>query len=114
MELNEANIRKAYGLKVGSLMEFVRELLEVEGIPDYADLVRRRFDGYIASHPAFNANQIRFLRAVQSAFAQKRRLRLHDLYEAPLTAFGANAVERWFTSEQIDEMLAMTEALTVT
>ena len=113
VELNESNIRKAYGLKVGSLMEFVRELLDVEGIPDYADLVRRRFDGYIAGHPVFNADQIRFLRAVQSAFAQKRRLHLHDLYEAPLDAFGENAVERWFTSEQIHEMLALMEELTV-
>jgi len=114
VELTEGNIRKAYGLRVGSLLEFVREWLDVEGIPDYAELVRRRFDGYIASHPAFNADQIRFLSAVRTAFIQKRRLRLPDLYEAPLDAFGEDAVERWFTPEQIDEMLALAETLTVT
>jgi type I restriction enzyme, R subunit len=113
LELNEGNIRKAYGLRVGSLIEFVREFLAVEGIPDYAELVRRRFEGYIASHPAFNANQIRFLRAVQTAFVQKRRLRLPDLYDAPLDLFGENAVERWFTPSEIEEMLALAEALTV-
>lgn len=113
VELTEANIRKAYGLKVGSLMEFVRELLEVDGIPDYAELVRRRFEGYVASHPAFTADQIRFLRGVQSAFVQKRRLRLPDLYDAPLDLFGEDAVERWFTPQEIAEMLALTDELSV-
>ncbi len=74
LELTEANIRNAYGeLQVGSLLEFLRYLLDLDGIPDYAEIVRRQFDGYIAGH-AFSADQIRFLRAVQSVFLQKRRL----------------------------------------
>ena len=113
MEVSEANIRKAYGLKVGSLLEFLRRLLEIEGIPDYGDIVRRQFEDYIARHPLFNADQIRFLRAVQNVFLQRRRLELADLYEPPLTSFGADAVERWFTTDQVSEMLAFVETLRV-
>ncbi len=112
VELSEANIRKAYGLKVGSLLEFLRRLLEIDGIPDYGDIVRRQFEAYIAGHP-FNADQIRFLRAVQNVFLQRRRLELADLYEPPLTSFGADAVERWFTTDQVSEMLAFVETLRV-
>lgn len=113
VELTENNIRKAYGMKVGSLMEFVRDLLELDGIPDYAELVQRQFAAFIANHPEFNADQIRFLRAVQSAFIEKRQMKLPDLYEPPLSRFGDDAVERWFTQKQIETILSLTETLTV-
>jgi hypothetical protein len=38
---------------------------------------------------------------------------LTDLYEPPLTRFGADAVERWFTTGQVSEMLAFVETLRV-
>ncbi len=110
IELTEENIRKAYGMKVGSLLEFLRNLFELETIPDYKDIVRRQFESYIAAHQ-FNADQIRFLRAVQSVFLQKHHLELHDLYESPFTNFGNEAVERWFTTDQVTEMLDFTETL---
>jgi type I restriction enzyme R subunit len=74
--------------------------------------VRHQFEEYIAAH-SFNANQIRFLRALLSVFLEKRRLQTADLYEPPLTAFGADAVERWFTPAQVTEMLAFTETMAV-
>ncbi len=104
LEITEDNIRKAFGFKVGSLIEFVRQLLELDGIPDYADIVRHQFEGYVAAH-LFNADQIHFLRALENVFLQKRRLELADLYEPPLTAFGEDAVDRWFTPEQVQDVL---------
>jgi len=74
--------------------------------------VRRRFESFIAAHP-FNADQMRFLRAVQNVFLQRKHLALADLYAPPLTSFGADAVERWFTPEQVDEMLAFANTLTI-
>jgi type I restriction enzyme R subunit len=112
LELSESNIRKAYGLKVGSLLEFLRRLLEIEGIPDYADIVRRQFGAYMAGH-AFTADQTRFLRAVQNVFLQRQRLERVDLYDEPLTSFGADAVERWFTEEELRELLGFVDDLTV-
>ena len=112
LELSEENIRKAYALKVGSLLEFLRHVLELEGIPDYREIVRRQFETFIASRP-FNADQIRFLRAVQNVFLQRRRLVLADLYAPPLTSFGDDAVERWFNQDEVEEMLIFVDTLTV-
>jgi len=113
--LTEHNIRIAYreqGLRVGSLIEFLRYLLDLDGIPDYAEVVRHQFAAYIAAHP-FSADQTNFLRAVQSVFLQKRRLSRADLYDRPLTSFGQDAVERWFAPAQIDDLLTFTQQLTV-
>jgi len=112
VELAEENIRKAFGFKVGSLIEFLRRQLDLGGIPDYESIVGRQFERYITAH-TFNANQVLFLRTLRSAFLQKRRLALPDLYEPPLTNFGVDAVERWFSQEQVAEVLKFVDTISV-
>jgi len=85
-------------------------LFEIEALPDYQEVVRRNFEQLI-QEPQFNANQIRFLRAVQNVFLKKRRLDVTALYEEPLDRFGEDAVERWFTEEQVNELIELTERL---
>jgi type I restriction enzyme R subunit len=109
-QLSESNIRKAFNLKVNSLLSFLRELFEIEGLPDYQDVLRRNFEEFIAQRQ-FNANQIRFLRAVQNVFLKNRRLEVADLYEEPLDRFGEDAVERWFSEEKVDELIEFAERL---
>lgn len=103
-ELDETNIRKAYGLKVGSLLAFLRALLGLDNLPDYGDVVERQFQAFVAQH-AYNADQILFLRTVQSVLLQRRKLEPADLYEAPFTNWGNDAVERLFTPREVDEVL---------
>ena len=112
MELTEENIRRAYRMQVTSMLEFLRNLLELDEIPDYEEIVRRQFGEYVASH-AFNANQVRFLRGVESVFLQKRKLELADLYDSPLDRFGEDAMERWFTHDEVAAILSFTETLRV-
>jgi type I restriction enzyme R subunit len=60
LHLNETNIRAAYrdeNLEVDSLLEFLRYLLDLEGLPAYKDIVTRQFSDYI-TRQAFNADQI--------------------------------------------------------
>jgi type I restriction enzyme R subunit len=97
-------------LKVNSLLSFLRELFEIEGLRDYQDVVRRNFEEFIAQRQ-FNANLIRFLRAVQNVFLKNRRLEVADLYEEQLDRFGEDAVERWFTEYQVGELIEFTEQL---
>ncbi|MEZ2279701.1 MAG: type I restriction-modification enzyme R subunit C-terminal domain-containing protein [Microcoleus sp.] len=73
-------------------------------------MVRRNFEDFI-SQRQFNANQIRFVRAVQNVFLKKRRWEVADLYDQPLDRFGEDAVERWFTEEEVDKLIEFTEQL---
>jgi len=112
LELSEDNVRRAYGMKVGSLMEFLRQVWEITGIPDYQEIVDRQFEAYITGH-AFNANQIKFLRTLKTVLARKRRLHLADLYDPPLTSFGADVADRWFTEAERADILTFAETLRV-
>ena len=110
LHVSPANIRKAYGLKVDSFLGFVRHVLALEALPDYGQVVRRAFERFIAARQ-FNADQIRFLRSVQEVFLTKRSLAEADLYDPPLTVFGRNAVERFFTPAEIRELLDLASGL---
>ncbi len=90
----------------------IASLVDVSTLPDYKDLVARQFETYVTQHN-YNADQIRSLRAVQSVFLQKRHLKTADLYEPPLDTFGADAVERWFTEKEIDEVVEFANKLVV-
>ncbi|MDE3092152.1 MAG: type I restriction endonuclease, partial [Chloroflexota bacterium] len=103
-EVNETLIRKAYGLKVGSLLAFLRAVLGLDVLPDYDEVVQRQFEAFIQQRN-YNANQINFMRAVQNVFLQKRHLQRADLYDEPLSRFGDDAVDRWFTPREVEEVL---------
>jgi len=48
---------------------------------------------------------------VQEVFLAKRRLTEADLYEPPLTIFGRNAVEKFFTPDEIRDIVRLTQRL---
>lgn len=110
LEVSPANIKKAYGLKVDNFLGFLRHVLALETLPDYGQVVQRAFERFIAVHH-YNADQIRFLRSVQEVFLKNRKLVEADLYEPPLTVFGRNAVERFFTPGEVRELLELLETL---
>jgi len=112
LELSEGNALKAYGYKVGSLVEFLRRLLDLSGVPDYQDIIQRRFEWFMTSQP-FDADQIRFLRALQTVFQQRRQVHMADLYAPPLSTFGTDAVDRWFSEDERAAILQFTESLAV-
>jgi len=113
IQLSAKTARQAYGVNLDNrlgFLGFLRHVLDLDAIPDYETVVARSFQDYITSHN-YTGDQIRFLRSVQEVFLSKRRLVESDLYEPPLTNFGRNAVERFFTPTQIRDIVALTEHL---
>lgn len=108
--LDEENILKAFGVRVGNLVDFLKHILHLESLPTYASIVQRSFDAFILEHN-YNADQSRFLRVVQSVFLQRRKLELADLYEEPFTNLGMNAVEKLFDNAEVEELITLTRRL---
>jgi len=108
--LTEDNMLKAFGVRVGALTDFLKYVLKLEHLPDFKDVVRKAFDAFILEH-RYDADQTRFLRTVQTVFVQKRRLEVADLYEAPFTNFGLNAVEKLFSDDEVGEIMELTKRL---
>ena len=113
LQLSPRTIKRAYGVSVGSLLGYLRYYLENDHLSEYAEVVSRQFDAYIAAH-TFNSNQIRFLRTLKSVLVRQRHLHVANLYEAPLTSFGQDAADRWFTEAERDDIMTFTRTLAVT
>ncbi|MBL7129284.1 MAG: DEAD/DEAH box helicase family protein [Ignavibacteria bacterium] len=112
ISLDEENMLKAFGVKPGSFIDFVKHVLNIEKMPSYFDIVKKSFDAFILNHN-YNADQSRFLRAVQSVFIERRKIEEADLYDAPFTQFGMNAVERYFTEEEIKDIIELTKKFNI-
>jgi type I restriction enzyme R subunit len=112
LEVTPENLKKVFAHTADSFLGLVRQVLDMSYLLDYKDLVARQFETYVTQHN-YNADQIRFLRAVQSVFLQKRHLETADLYEPPLDMFGADAVERWFTEKEVEEVVEYMNRLTI-
>jgi type I restriction enzyme R subunit len=110
LEATPANLRKVYGQHFDSFLDLLRIVLDMDALPGYEQIVSGAFQKFITTH-AYNADQIRFMRAVQSVFLQKRKLALADLYQEPLTYFGEDALDRWFSRKEVDELLVLAERL---
>jgi len=59
----------------------------------------------------YNAGQTRFLRTVQTVFMQKRKIEEADLYDAPFSNFGANAIEKLFNENEVHEIIELVKRL---
>lgn len=112
LEVTPENLKKVFAHTADSFLGLVRQVLDMQYLPDYKDLVARQFESYVTQHN-YNADQIRFLRAVQSVFLQKRHLETADLYEPPLDMFGADAVERWFTENEVKDVVEFANRMTI-
>ncbi|NWG34606.1 MAG: DEAD/DEAH box helicase family protein [Chloroflexi bacterium] len=112
LEVTPETLKKAFAHSADSFLGLVRQVLDMQFLPDYKDLVARQFEAFITQN-RYNADQIRFLRAVQSVFLQKRHLDPADLYEPPLDSFGVDAVDRWFTEEEVEEMVEFVNRMAV-
>ncbi|MGB2868628.1 MAG: DEAD/DEAH box helicase family protein [Bacteroidota bacterium] len=110
ISLDDENMLKAFGVRVGSLVDFLKHVLGLEELPSYETVVQKAFDAFILGHN-YNADQSRFLRVVQNVFLQRRNLVLADLYEEPFTNFGSNAVERLFGQNDVIMLIELTNTL---
>jgi len=109
---DDKNMLKAYGVKLGSFVDFLKHVLNLEALPPYETIVRKAFDSFILEHN-YNADQSRFLRAVQNYFIQHHKLEPADLYEPPFTNFGVNAVEKLFSEEEVKDLVELTKKFIV-
>lgn len=113
LEVTPENLKKVFAHTADSFLGLVRQVLDMQFLPDYKDVVARQFEGFIIQNK-YNADQIRFLRAVQSVFLQKRHLETADLYDAPaIVGFGQDAVERWFTEQEREEVVEFANRMAI-
>lgn len=65
----------------------------------------------IANNQSYNADQINFLRAIQTVFAKKKHIEYADLFDPPFTNFGTQAPVPLFSKEQLIDIIKLCDEL---
>ncbi len=109
--INEKNLQKIYEQK-GTLTEFLKHILNVKKLKTPEEKIDEEFRNFIARHnQVYSADQINFLRTLQTVFVKKKHIDFGDLFEAPFTNFGVNAPMPLFEEQELKELVGLCQKL---
>ena len=100
------------GCEESQTEEFLAHILRGEDLPDWGTKVRGGFDAFIQEHSTFNARQIEMLNALCNYVIDNEVVTKPALVAAPFTQFHRRGFPGVFETDQINEILSFTEALT--
>lgn len=95
-----------------SLVDLVRSVLDLPDGPDPAQRIEGAFQTFMAeNNKHYTADQINFIRTIQTVFMRKRHINMADLWDAPFTNFGINAPTPMFDEGDLRAFIGICEGL---
>ena len=106
--ITEEKLKEAYNQPFGTLLQFIKSIFGKYKFKSREQEISESFDAFLISHN-YNTDQTRFLRVIKNVFLSRIRkqkpIKIDDFYEGPVEAFGADAADRYFTNDQIKEII---------
>src|SRR5205807_4571822 len=109
--VTEETLQKLYKQHRGTLVQFIKKLLGLYEFPEPENKIDEAFKTFMVEKNYFSADQINFLRTIQTVFKRKRHIEYSDLFEPPFTNFGPNAPLPLLKKDDLDEVLNICNGL---
>ena len=109
--ITEEILQKVYKQSEGTLVDFIKKILGLYKFPNTEKTVAEAFRTFMVEKNYLNADQVNFLRTIQTVFTKRKHIDFADLYDPPFTSFGQNAPLRLFRKEELDEVLLICKKL---
>jgi len=103
--VTEETLQKLYRQHNGTLVQFIRNLLGVYAFPEPEKKIDEAFRTFMIEKNYLSADQVNFLRTIETVFKRKHHVEYSDLFEPPFTNFGPNAPVPLLKKDDIDEVL---------
>lgn len=105
--ITEKTLQEIYEQHKGTLVEFIKKVLGLYEFPDSQSRIAEEFRTFVIEHNFLNADQINFIRTLQTVFTKKKKIEYKDFFEQPFTNFGANAPTPLFSEDQLNQMVTL-------
>ena len=90
----------------------MRTVLGIYQKPDSQQRVEEAFQTYMIEHQKqYSADQLNFIRTLETVFLRKKHVDYGDLYEAPFTNFGINAPVPLFEEIDLKDFISLCDSL---
>jgi len=104
---NTAELGKAVTSTESILVSFIKRVLGMYGEPNPADRIRDAFQTYIIdNNKHYSADQLNFIRMVESVFSKKKHIIYADFWEPPFITLG-NAPEPMFSTDELNSFVGI-------
>jgi len=104
--ITEDGLQKTYEHRKGTLVQFIKKILGMYQFPEPEKVIEEEFKTFIvANNEMFGADQINFLRTLQTVFSKKHHIEYRDFFDPPFTNFGTNAPMPLFSKDQLKEII---------
>lgn len=110
--ITEDVLQKAFDQSKGTLVQFIKNVLGLYKFPDPEVRIKDAFTTYvIENNKHYSADQLNFIRTIQTVFAKKKHIEYTELFDAPFTNFGVNAPMPMFTENELKEFIKICSVL---
>jgi type I restriction enzyme R subunit len=103
LTLNESRLKQIYHRQNTSLVELIRNILGLYEFPSPEDTIKDAFQTFvIENNKHYTADQLNFIRTLQTVFLRKKHIEFSTLWNAPFTNFGTSAPMPMFSQEELN------------
>ena len=107
--ITEDNLKKIYEQHRGTLVQFIKKILGLYEFPDPKQRIKEAFSTFIIEKNFLNANQINFVRTLETVLISKKHIEFDDFFNPPFTNVGV--VTNLFKKQDLDEIVELCKTL---
>jgi Type I site-specific restriction-modification system, R (restriction) subunit and related helicases len=106
LTLNESKLKQIYHRQNTSLVELIRNILGLYEFPSPEETIKDAFQTFvIENNKHYTADQLNFIRTLQTVFLRKKHIEFSTLWNAPFTNFGTTAPMPMFSQEELNAFI---------
>ena len=110
--VTEETLQRGYRQPQGTLVDFIKSVLGLYQAPDPKKKIDEAFQTFmIMNNRHYTADQLHFIRMIQTVFMRKKHIEMTDLWEAPFTNFGVSAPMPMFDEGDLREFIGICQGL---
>ncbi|MHA1828431.1 MAG: type I restriction endonuclease subunit R [Candidatus Heimdallarchaeaceae archaeon] len=108
--ITEENLQKIYAQHKGTLVQFIKKILGMYKFPEPKKRIEEEFKTFMVEHQFLNADQINFMRTLQTVFLKKKHIEYKDFFDLPFSNI-PNAPLPLFDEETLKELTKLCSTL---
>ena len=109
--ITEDLLRTVYQNQNATLLQFIKHILGIEILQSFPEKVTDAFELFYQEHSNLSSRQMQFLDLLKTYLIERQSVQKKDLISSPFTAIHPNGIRGVFSSQEINEILALTKAL---
>ncbi|CAD6368399.1 hypothetical protein NMT12_100028 [metagenome] len=111
LNITEDNLRRTYHQPNGTFVDFIKMVLGLYKFPEPREMIEEAFSRFLMEKNYMNADQINFVRILESQMISKKHIELKDLFDAPFTNLGSISPLPLFEKNQLLEMVGLCQTV---